>query len=265
MKVIQIFIVLATFFIGGCASGPDGGYGDEATRITPVEPPAFMNAHVAGLFGEANFSARVEVQKGIPGTRPPMVGQLFGRNGSLFFAEAAQRGKDKAGGELSVLWDRATQTAYLLDEPLQGYAPIRNVNTNAALQVTVIGEENVGAEPARKSILQRVVGAELTPVLIVWRGSAQQELPLKIQMTNSPGAVTLTLSRIQFETPPADLFALPNGFKKYESTDAMITELVQRRRDLISARSKKNRERYGLPTEQEEETTRSMEKPVRPY
>jgi hypothetical protein len=123
----------------------------------------------------------------------------------------------------------------------------------------------VGAEPARKSILQRVVGAELTPVLIVWRGTAQQDLPLKIQMTNSPGAVTLTLSRIRFETPPADLFALPNGFKRYESTDAMITELVQRRRDLISARSKRQRERYGLPTEQEEETTRAMDKPTRPY
>jgi hypothetical protein len=263
MKVFQIFGAIAVAALLGCTSA-EKELTQEVTRISPVEPPTFLNADVAGLFGKADFSARVEVQKGVPGTRPPMIGELSGRNGSLFFVEDTGRGKRTGVGGLSALWDAPTQTAYLLDEPLQGYAPIRGVSTNGPLEVTVAGQENVGAEPCRKTILQRVVGAEMVPVLIVWSGTAQQDLPLKIQMTNSPGAVTLTLSRIRFQAPPADLFALPNGFKRYESTDAMISELVKRRTDLISARSKRQREKYGMPTE-DQETTDALNKPVRPY
>jgi hypothetical protein len=260
MKVFHVFGAAILLTLAGCASA-EKKLSQEVSQITPAEPPAFMNADVAGLFGKAEFSARVEVQKGVPGTRAPMVGELYGRNGSLFFME--ERGRKAVGG-LSVLWDAPTQTAYLLDEPLQGYAPIRNASTNGPLEVVMAGEENVGAEPARKTVLQRVVGAGMAPVLIVWRGIAQQDLPLKIQMTNSPGAVTLTLSRMRFQSPPADLFALPNGFKRYESTDAMISELVKRRTDLISARSKRQREKYGMPTE-EEEASNALNKPVRPY
>jgi hypothetical protein len=264
MKVFQILGAIGLVALMGCASA-EKELTQEVTRISPVEPPAFLNADVAGLFGKADFSARVEVQKGVSGTRPPMVGELSGHGGSLFFMEDSERGKKRSVGGLSALWDAPTQTAYLLDEPLQGYAPIRNLSTNGPLEITVAGEENVGAEPCRKTILQRVVGAEMVPVLIVWRGTAQQDLPLKIQMTNSPGAVTLTLSRIRFQAPPADLFALPNGFKRYESTDAMISELVKRRTDLISARSKRQREKYGLPSE-DEETTEALSNPVRrPY
>lgn len=260
MKVFQVFGAIILLALAACTSA-EKQLTQEISQITPAQPPAFLNADVAGLFGKADFSARVEVQKGVPGTRPPMVGELSGRNGSLFFIE--DHGKKTPGG-LSVLWDAPTQTAYLLDEPLQGYAPIRNAITNGPLEVVVAGEENVGPEPCRKSILQRVVGAEMVPVLIVWRGVTQRDLPLKIQMTNSPGAVTLTLSRIRFQTPPADLFALPNGFKRYESTDVMISELLKRRTDLISARSKRQREKYGMPTE-EEETSNALNKPVRPY
>jgi hypothetical protein len=263
MKVLQILGALVVLTLLGCSSA-EKELTQEVGRITPVEPPMFLNADVAGLFGKADFSARVEVQKGVPGTRPPMLGELSGRNGSLFFIEDAERGKRRTVGGLSALWDAPTQTAYLLDEPLQGYAPIRGVSTNGPSEVTVAGEENVGAEPCRKTILQRVVGAEMTPVLIVWRGIAQQDLPLKIQMTNSPGAVTLTLSRIRFQAPPADLFTLPNGFKRYESTDAMISELMKRRTDLISARSKRQREKYGMPIN-DEDAPDAINNPPRRY
>lgn len=266
MKFWGLFLA-AVAFCSGCASGDKEL--DAVTRITPAEPPSFLNADVAGLFGKANFTARVSIQKGVPGTRPPLVGELSGRNGNLFFIADEERRKGETVGGLSVLWHAPTTTAYLLDEALQGYAPIRSVSTNGPLEVTVIGEENVGGAPARLSVLQRVVGAQMVPVLVVWRGIAQQDLPVKIQMTNSPGAVTLSLSRIRFEAPPAELFALPNGFRKYESTDAMTSELVKRRTDLLSARSKRHREKYGLPAgdddQEEVGTSRSVDRPIRPY
>ena len=45
----------------------------------------------------------------------------------------------------------------------------------------------------------------------------------------------------------------------------MISELVKRRTDLISARSKRQREKYGMPSE-EEQTTDALNNPARrPY
>src|SRR5690242_10233660 len=118
---IQAFLAAIAMMFAGCATDPDKEVGREITRMTPVEPPTFLNADVAGLFGKANFSARVEVQKGYPGSRPPMVGELSGRDGGLFFIADEQRGKRGFSGGLSALWDGSTQTAYLLNEPLQAY------------------------------------------------------------------------------------------------------------------------------------------------
>jgi hypothetical protein len=251
----KLWFVFAAIVLGfaGCAGNPEKDIARDIPRMPQAEPPAFLNPDVAGLFGKADFSARVEIQKGIPGTHPPMLGDLFGHDGSLFFISDGQRSKRGVAGGLSVLWDGPTQTAYLLNEPLQAYAPIRNNNTNGPAEVVAAGEEELGAEHCRKSILTRRVGADVVPVLVVWRGVAQQDFPLRIQMTNTPGAVTLNLTRVRFQAPPADVFALPNGFKKYDSTDAMMAELVRRRTDLLSGRASRKRDRYGNTALEEEE------------
>ena len=262
MKKFHLALALLTFVFGGCAGNPDKQFSKDITTITPIEPPTFLNPDVAGLFGKANFSARVEVQKGTAGTRLPQVGQLFGRDGSLFFMADEPRGKRGISTGLSALWDGGTQTAYLLNDPLQGYAPIRNSSTNGPLEIVAAGEEDIGNEHCRKTIMNRRVANDFVPVLVVWRGVAQQDFPLKIQMTNTPGAVTLTFTRVRFEAPPADTFALPNGFKKYESTDAMLSELVRRRTDLLSGRAARKRDRYG-DTTVDDENAGPMDQPPR--
>lgn len=263
MKRLWIFVFSGCLvFWGGCASDPDKAFAREMMRIQPVEPPTFLTAELASLFGAANFTARVEVHKGMPSARPPMVGELSGRNGSLFFIADEQRGKRGMSGGLSALWDGPSQTAYLLNEPLQGYAPIRNSGTNAPLEVAQAGEEQMSGEACRKSVLSRRQGAELIPAIFVWRSIARQDLPIRVQTTNSAAAVTLQLSRIRMEAPPAELFTLPNGFKKYESTDAMMSELVHRRTDAASSRMRAREERYGTPKIDEEQ---EIQRPVRQY
>jgi hypothetical protein len=265
MKMFRLFwtFVLAVG-LAGCAGDGDKDYRAPLTHLTPVEPPSFINADVAGLFGTANFSARVEMQRGFPGARPAMIGELSGRDGSLFFIADEQRSNRGFSGGLSALWDAPTQTAYFLNEPLQGYAPMRPATTNGPVEITPTGEEDIGTEHCRKSVINRRVGAELIPILVVWRGIAEQDFPLRIQTTNTPGAVTLTLSRIRRQAPPADLFQLPNGFKKYDTTDAMLSELMRRKTDAREARSKMRRERYGVRTGDEEEPT-LPDKPMRNY
>jgi hypothetical protein len=265
MKNLQLALALFAAVLTGCAGNPDKKLTQDISRITPAEPPAFLNAEVADLFGKANFSARVEVQKGIPGSRPPLLGELYGRDGNLFFVSDEQRAKGSLSTGLSALYDSKTRTAYLLNEPLQGYAPIRDSGTNAPLNVVAVGEENIGSERCRKSILNRQVANEVVPVLVVWRGIAQQDFPLRIEMTNTPGAVTLNLTRVRFQAPPPETFALPNGFKRYESTDAMLSELVRRRTDLLTGRNARKRDRYGNPAAVEEDFGPANEPPRRNY
>jgi hypothetical protein len=252
MKKVHLALALFALVFAGCAGNPDRQFSKDLTSITPIEPPTFLNPDVAGLFGQANFSARVEVQKGVAGTHVPLAGQLFGRDGSLFFTADEPRAKHGISTGVSALWDGATQTAYLLNDPLQGYAPIRNASTNGPLEIVPAGEEDIGNEHCRKIIMNRRVANDLLPVLVVWRGVAQHDFPLKIEMTNTPGAVTLTFTRVRFEAPPADTFALPNGFKKYDSTDAMLSELVRRRTGLLSGRAARRRDRYGDTTVNDE-------------
>jgi hypothetical protein len=259
----KFLVVVVLAFFAACASDVEREFGQEVLRLQAVEPPTFLNADVAALFGKANFSARVGVETGMVGTRPPTHGELSGRDGSLFFIADDQRGKS---GGLSALWDGATQTAYLLNEPLQGYAPMRHAgSTNVPVETEVVGEELLNGERCRKSVVVTPGSGNSRPTIVVWRALAHSDLPLRIQSTNSPTGVTLTLSRIRLQAPPAVLFALPSGFKRYESADAMLNELVRRKTDAVGARSRKTLERYGEPKEEDDRVLPPTGRPTNPY
>lgn len=265
MKRFSFLLVALLGF--GCASDADREFGRELSRITTVEPPTFLDAGVAQIFGRASFTARLEAQKGLSGSRPPMVGELYGKDGSLFFISDEQRGKKGIAGGVSALWHEPTGTAYLLNEPLQAYAPFRQdaYATNSPLEVAQAGEEEMNGQRCRKSVLSRRLGDQAIPQFIVWRAVDFQDLPVRIQTTNNTAVVTLTLSRIQLRAPAPGLFALPDGFKKYESTDAMLGELVRRRTDALSGRAKMNRERYGAPDTSLDDEPAPTARPLRPY
>jgi hypothetical protein len=249
-------LITAALFAQGCASDPDRQFRESMLSLPAIEPPAFMTADVAALFGTANFSARVEARKGIAGTHPPMFGELSGSGGSLLFVSEEKRARREMAVGLSALWHAPSQTAYLLNEPLQAYAPMRNSVTNGPTEVSVLGEEEVNGERCRKSVVMR----QGTPVLVVWRALAKQELPVRIQMTNGPAAATLNLSRVRMQAQPPELFALPNGFKAYPSTEALLTELMRRRTEAIDASYRSKRERTGVVTPGEFERVQPPQK-----
>jgi hypothetical protein len=264
MNFRKLFLGAAlVLFAIGCAS-EEKEFGESVARLQPIEPPTFLNGEIATLFGSANFTARLEVQRGMAGMQPPTVGELYGRDGSLFFIADEQRGKRGLNGGLSVLWYAPNKTAYLLNDPLQGYAPIRHQNTNALAEATVVGEETLNGERCRKSVLTMDAAGETIPRLIVWRSLEKQDLPIRIQTTNSPQIVTLTLSRIRMQAPPADVVTLPNGFKAYDSTDAMMAELVRRRTNAMDARSRARRDKLGDPLS-DDESNMNNTRPTRPY
>jgi hypothetical protein len=263
MKFWNLWLGMFAFALIGCVN-VDKEFGEEIAKLTPVEPPIFINGDLAEQFGNANFSARVEVHKGIPGTRPPINGDFFGRNGSLYFVSDEQRGA-KAGlsGGLSTLWDAPTKTAFLLNDPLQAYAPMKHSATNGPFEAKVVGEEVMNGERCRKTVLYQSIRNETLPTLIVWRSIALNDFPIRLESTNSLQTVTLNFTKVKMQAPQADLFTLPNGFKAFESTDAMMTELVRRRTDALDARARSRRARYGDVKNDEDGVM--QQRPVRPY
>jgi hypothetical protein len=265
MKFWKIWITATALLLTAACANADKDFGESVGRLTPVEPPTFLTAEVANLFGNAQFTARLEVQNGLHGTRSPIIGELSGRDGSLYFIADEQRSKRGISGGLSALWHAPTKTAYLLNDPLQAYAPIRNASALLTAEPTPLGEEEVNGERCRKSVItQPGAAGEAIPKLIVWRAIAQQDLPIRIQTTNSTQAVTLTLSRIRHQAPAPDFFALPSGFKAYESTDAMLNELIRRRTQALDARSRSRQEKYGSPRIDGEDPMQNQRQ-MRPY
>lgn len=228
MKKLWLTITIA--LAAGCAGDPDAKFARELMKMRAMEPPTFLTGDLALLYGTANFSARAELQRAPSGSRPPLRGELSGLNGKLFFIADEQRLARGMAGGLSAFWDGPAQTGYLLNEPLQGYAPIQAANTNSPLEIAVIGDETLNGEATVKSIASLRVGSELIPQFIVWRSKGHGNLPVLIQTTNRPANLSLSLSRVRLTPPPAELFELPSGFRKYESTDVMMGELIRRQR-----------------------------------
>ena len=66
-----------------------------------------------------------------------------------------------------------------------------------------------------------------TNLLQVWRAADLRGFPVRISSTSLATAGVLTITRIQFGRP-AEFLTSQEGFTKYESPDAMVTELVAR-------------------------------------
>jgi hypothetical protein len=191
MKVFAVWLVLVLGLATGCA----GDREDKGLSLRRIEPPTFLNGDLAALFGQKTFTARAELTS--RGTTT--IGDLTARNGSLFLR----------AGEVLALWDASQQKAFLFNEPLQAYAPMRSSTNEAVVLATEGG------------------------------------LPTKIQMAEGGRVTILTLTKIRPNVANTEDFGIPAGFKAYATADAMLAELDLRRRDLMSAKEKARAEKYG--------------------
>ncbi len=202
MKFFAVCISIAAVALAaGCAKDRE----DQALVMRRSEPPTFLSAELAALFGQRNFSARAEVTS----HGSTSIGDFSARNGSLAFK----------AGDMSALWDALTQKAYLFSEPLQAYAPMRAI-TN---EIEVLAKED--------------------------------GLPTRFEIAGSGRVVILNLSKIRPLAAGTDEFSIPSGFKAYETSESMLSELDLRRRDLIRARDQARAEKYG--------TSRAAEDPAK--
>lgn len=246
-RLVGLCIVLIAVLATGCSrSGKRGGLAGAMAGIRPPKPPVFLNGPMALLLTNSDgFSAHAVLESGASGKGVELAaGELLGRGGSLLFAPGRSKTADKrARAEaFAYIWDAAANRGYMLNDPLQGYAPISygRLFTNLATGTVPnsAATESVAGHPCQQ--VQVTVAANDGSVsgFRVWRATDLKGLPVRIAGVSDGTSLTLTLSKVKLEAVPNDLFQPPAGFTKYPSAEAMVNEMAMRQGNL------KNRPAY---------------------
>jgi hypothetical protein len=206
---------------------------------TPV-PPLFLNGPMALLLTNAGgFRARVMFGSGAPSQVPrTTAGELMVQGGKMLFApEPTIVAKNQPRPEDSAfVWDVNENRGYLLNEPLQAYAPISSsrlfTNITAGAAINSTSPDKVAGHPCQATEVTVTASDGVATVFQVWRATDLKGLPLRIQCPSGGVPLTLTLSKVRLGAVPNDLFLPPNGFTRYESPEAMMTEMALRKVNL---------------------------------
>jgi len=215
----------AALVICGCA-GPDGP--SKSQRLDDfLHAPELLTSPVAVLLTNTpGFSARVNVTT----QGKTKSGQLLGRENNLLFAQDPPTGSSKRHRyeQSSFIWNVAEGKGYVLNDPLQGYAPVSTTTkTTGAVSLVNSGLlEDVGGHHCKRVEKTVTLSDGSTAAYTVWEATDLKGFPVRIKSAN--GSFTFDFSKIQLENIPAGLFLLPDGFLKFSSPESMTSELMER-------------------------------------
>jgi hypothetical protein len=209
---------------------------EAASNIEPL-PPAFLSGPAGLVFTNVEgFSAHVVMTSNSLEPQPDGTsGELLGRAGKLLFAPGPGKlNKKYSRGGFSFIWDVATGHGTVLSEALQAYAPVSvSISpTNLIIHPAGAASPNLSglAGEAEEAIVDLANGSRATFRLV--RAADLKGFPLHLSSVSNIPPFTLSFSKIRLASPPAELFVPPNGFTKYESPEAMMTELLMRQHNL---------------------------------
>jgi hypothetical protein len=199
-------------------------------------PPLFLNGPMALLLTNVDgFRARVVLESGAPAQAAPMAaGELLVRGSQLLFAPEPSRAPKKQARvrDSAFIWDVNGNHGYVLNDPLQAYAPMSSNRQYTTLTVGATlnnpAPERIAGHPCLATEVTVTASDGATTFFQVWRARDLNALPLRINCPSNGMPVSLTLSKVRLETVPEDLFLPPNGFTRYDSVEALMTELALR-------------------------------------
>jgi hypothetical protein len=189
------------------------------------------------------FRARIVLESASP-PHPTQTaaGELMVRGSKMLFAPEPRKvaKKQPRPEDSAFVWDVTENRGYLLNDPLQAYAPISSsrqfTNVTAGAASNNASPEKVSGHPCVQTEVTVTASDGVSTGFQVWRATDLKGLPLRIQCPSNGLPVTLTLSKVRVEAVPNDLFLPPNGFTKYDSPEAMMTEMALRRVNLSRKR-----------------------------
>ena len=238
---LGIWALLTVILAAGCGgSGKKGSHTGALAGIRPPKPPAFLNGPMALLLTNVDgFSARVVLESGATANGAELAnGQLLSQGGKLLFAPGVLKSNPKGAKAeaYAYIWDVAVNRGVVLNDPLQGYAPLSYSRhfTNVAMNATMKSAptETVAGHPCQQSEVVVVGDDGSASAFKVWRATDLKGLPVRISGASDGQAVTLTLTKVRLEALPADLFQPPSGFAKFDSVEVMVSEIGSRQQKL---------------------------------
>lgn len=239
LKILYGCLAGLALLAAGCAHTGDSA--DPGRAFTPVFtplPPPFLTGPMAALLTNRNgYTAQLDAQtESLLERERSVSGQLLCRGSKLFFAPESDGGsKQKArGGTFNFIWDVASSSGYVLSEALQGYAPVGSSAraTNVVASPSHDAPQKVGSYMCAPETVAVQLDTGSTVNFQVMRATDLPGCPVRLNAAAPAVPLTVTLSKIRTEPPPAELFALPDGFTKYTSPEAMSDEIAVRQHNL---------------------------------
>jgi hypothetical protein len=262
--------LLVVALAAGCSHTPknEGRAGLTEVRPAPL-PPLFLNGPMALLLANTDgFRAHIVLESGAPPQTVQLAaGELMGRGSKLLFAPLpagkSKKERKKAGGaDSAFIWDVTENRGWVLNDPLQAYAPVSSSRqfTNLATAAASKGAapEKIDGHACQPEEVTVTTADGTTTVFRVWRAQDLHSLPLRLTCPSTGAPLTLSLSNARLETLPNDLFLPPNSFTRYESSEAIMAELFLRKHNL-------NRKPTYQPEESEPGAAKDVRAPTRPY
>jgi hypothetical protein len=230
-------LILLTALAAGCAHSDKPKVEERpvaAGGIPVPAPPVFLTGAMAPFFTNAEGFRAHAVLEGPPSAtrREVISGELMGRGGRLFFAPdpGAPTSKRSHPEDFSYVWNVAEDRGFLLNGPLEGYAPISlNVQfTNLVVRSGAAAPEKVAGYVCQVSDVKATASDGAQTDLQVWRATELKGIPVRAAGTVNGVPVKFSLSKVRLEAPPEDLFLPPADFTSYASADLMVNELAAR-------------------------------------
>ena len=204
----------------------------------PPQPPAFLSGPGAVLLTNAEGFSSYAVMEPGPGSigGKTVSGQLLARGGKLLFLPDADKTQKKPARSvgISYLWDVAQGSGYVLSEALQGYAPVssRARCTNLVAEIHDAAPQRIDGHPCVAQTMTMSASDGSMVRFEAWQATDLNGLPVRVASAANSASFTLNLSKVRLAPQPGGLFVPPSGFTRYNSVEAMMTELALRQQNL---------------------------------
>ena len=179
-------LLLLAALAAGCASSSTKADRAGAFQVMPTPAiPLFLNGPMALLLTNADgFRARVVFESAAPsGLTQTTAGEIMVRGSKLLFtpAPSSVAKQQPRSEDTAFIWDVNENRGYLLNDPLQAYAPISSsrqfTNVTAGAALNNASPEKVAGHTCQPTEVTVTASDGVATVFRVWRAADLKDAP----------------------------------------------------------------------------------------
>lgn len=125
-----------------------------------------------------------------------------------------------------------SNSSYVIYPSLKSYVEIIQKDVDNSKDVkfekTELGEETIEKQKCKKNKIVATDRAGKKQEALVWNATGLKNFPIQIKISDSENEVTVIFKNPKIEPPPASLFQVPEGYKKYNSMEELMKSSFER-------------------------------------